>query len=155
MGSEMCIRDSRLTIIDILSWLPERHHPKTQHWNKVHRRRHDYIHWCVHCCDWSCRSTRYCHCHGGTLKSVSKSKLPPPTTCQYDRWPLSFVGLDAGAIPVTVRDYFGVDSTVVVVVVLFGPIITNSTTTFPLKSCLLYTSPSPRDLSTSRMPSSA
>ena len=25
----------------------------------------------------------------------------------------------------------------------------------PLKSCLLYTSPSPRDLSTSRMPSSA
>ena len=25
----------------------------------------------------------------------------------------------------------------------------------PVKSCLLYTSPSPRDLSTSRMPSSA
>ena len=27
--------------------------------------------------------------------------------------------------------------------------------TYPLKTCLLYTSPSPRDLSTSRMPSSA
>jgi len=37
------------------------------------------------------------------------------------------------------------------------PVMIKSTTRFPwiLKDCLLYTSPSPRDLSTSRMPSSA
>ena len=39
--------------------------------------------------------------------------------------------------------------------VMFGGQPQGDTTTVPYFTCLLYTSPSPRDLSTSRMPSSA
>ena len=35
------------------------------------------------------------------------------------------------------------------------PLIVSRRVDFPIQACLLYTSPSPRDLSTSRMPSSA
>ena len=37
----------------------------------------------------------------------------------------------------------------------YTPYSSSMYTYMPTKSCLLYTSPSPRDLSTSRMPSSA
>ena len=61
--------------------------------------------------------------------------------------------LDSTEIQEFSRVTYGTDSSRENGVISFHTLSTDSTTS--TKTCLLYTSPSPRDLSTSRMPSSA